>query len=521
MGLMVKNRTILSIVTDSSCTKVFGRVFIFILLLVLLVSRNTQDMAEKMFWLDEVYDFIAVNKSFWEIPKFTIKGAFTQPPLFYWIGHFVAKIGTDPLTLRSISLASYVAMIGFVTFALRELRFATRIFLCFVLIMSPFGAYATTEFRPYALAALSILISSVLFYRAINQPSRWLSAISYGLAALALQYSLTLNCVTFGLQMAFLGISILYYGYKEGFKHTFNKYKPLIIVSVTLCIEYAFLLNTVMQTGLKLFPAPQFHLFNYIKALLKNMIVLKNEIILLRSWVVSFGPVFLLLGCITGLRKHKWITAYLILLLGGQLLFSTFMTYSQIDYPAPQRYFVASYVAFSLLCAIGAEYFFQHINRKTAVVIIVCLLVTTLPAGIIGYVISLKTPGFNPITEAIEGMRCNSRPTVVLSDPGRNAFVAWYAYRNDPLIIVPHQIKYIFPFITVPVNEIYKAASEKYCFILIEGPQGKVHKGEIYKILSALPGYSQESHSITPGHVIPDSAWLFTPIGSETTINKR
>ena len=412
-------------------------------------------------------------------------------------------------------------MIGFVTFALRELRFATRIFLCFVLIMSPFGAYATTEFRPYALAALSILISSVLFYRAINQPSRWLSAISYGLAALALQYSLTLNCVTFGLQMAFLGISILYYGYKEGFKHTFNKYKPLIIVSVTLCIEYAFLLNTVMQTGLKLFPAPQFHLFNYIKALLKNMIVLKNEIILLRSWVVSFGPVFLLLGCITGLRKHKWITAYLILLLGGQLLFSTFMTYSQIDYPAPQRYFVASYVAFSLLCAIGAEYFFQHINRKTAVVIIVCLLVTTLPAGIIGYVISLKTPGFNPITEAIEGMRCNSRPTVVLSDPGRNAFVAWYAYRNDPLIIVPHQIKYIFPFITVPVNEIYKAASEKYCFILIEGPQGKVHKGEIYKILSALPGYSQESHSITPGHVIPDSAWLFTPIGSETTINKR
>jgi len=517
---MVKNRTILSIVTDSSCAKAFGKVFIFILLLVLLVSRNAQDMAERMFWLDEVYDFIAVNKSFWEIPKFTIKGAFTQPPLFYWIGHFVAKIGTDPLTLRSISLASYVAMIGFVTFALRELRFATRIFLCFVLIMSPFGAYAATEFRPYALAALSILISSVLFYRAIKQPSRWLSAISYGLAALALQYSLTLNCVTFGLQMAFLGISILYYGYKEGFKHTFNKYKPLIIVSVTLCIEYAFLLNTVMQTGLKLFPAPQFHLFNYIKALLKNMIVLKNEIILLRSWVVSFGPVFLLLGCITGLRKHKWITAYLILLLGGQLLFSTFMTYSQIDYPAPQRYFVASYVAFSLLCAIGAEYFFQHINRKTAVVIIVCLLVTTLPAGIIGYVISLKTPGFNPITEAIEGMRCNSRPTVVLSDPGRNAFVAWYAYRDDPLIIVPHHIKNMFPFITVSVNEISEAASEKHCFILIEGPQGKVDKGAIYKTLASLPGYSQERHSITPGHVIPDSAWLFTPSGLETHIEK-
>ncbi len=473
-----------------------------------------------MFWLDEVYDFIAVNKSFWEIPRFTIKGAFTQPPLFYWIGHFVAMIGTDPLTLRSISLAFYVAMIGFVTFALRELQFATRIFLCFVLIMSPFGAYAATEFRPYALAALGILISSVLFYRAIQQPSRWLSAISYGLAALALQYSLTLNCVTFGLQMVFLGGTILYYGYKEGFKQTLDAYKPLLIVSVPLCIEYAFLLNAVMQTGLKLFPAPQFHLFNYIKALLRNMIMLKEEIILIRSWAISFAPTALLLGCITGLRKHRWITAYLILLLGGQFLFSTFMTFSQIDYPAPQRYFVASYVAFSLLCAIGAEYFFQRLNRKTAILIVVCLLVTTLPGSIMGYAISLKTPGFNPITEAIDRMRCNSRPTVVLTDPGRNAFVAWYAYRNDPLMIVPHHIKNMFPFITVSVNEISEAASEKNCFILIEGPQGKVDKGAIYKTLSALPGYSQERHSITPGHVIPDSAWLFTPLGSETYSKK-
>lgn len=515
---MIKNRTILSMASDSSITKVFGKVFIFILLLILLVTRNTQDMAERMFWLDEVYDFIAVNKPFWEIPGFTIKGAFTQPPLFYWIGHFVAKIGTDPLTLRGISLASYVVMIGFVTFALRELQFASRTFLCFVLIMSPFGAYATTEFRPYALAALSILISSVLFYRAIRQPSRWLSAISYGLAALALQYSLTLNCVAFSLQMAFLGIIILYYGYKEGFKQTLNEYKPIVIVSVPLCIEYAFLLNTIMQTGFKLFPAPQFHLFNYIKALLRNMVVLKEEIILIRSWAISFAPAALLLGCIGGLRRHRWITAYLILLLGGQFLFSTFMAYSRIDYSAPQRYFVASYVAFSMLCAIGAEYFFQRLNRKTSVLIIVCLLLTALPGGIIRYAASLKTPGFNPITEAIESMRCNSRPTVVLADPGRNAFVPWYAYRNDPLIIVPHQIKYMFPYVTVSVNEISRAASEKNCFILIEGPQGNVDKGEVYKILTALPGYSQERRSITPGHVIPDSAWLFTPSGLETHV---
>jgi hypothetical protein len=515
---MLKNRTILSVVTNPSFTKVFGKLLIFTLLLALLISRNTQDMADRMFWLNEVYDFFIVNQSFWEIPKWTTCGYFMQPPLFYWVGHFVVKIGTDPLTLRSISLVFYIIMIGFAIFAVRELRLATRVFLCFVLIMSPFGAYAATEFRPYALAALSILVSSVLFYRAIKQPSRWLSAISYGLAVLALQYSLTLNCFTFGLQMAFLSASILYFCYKEGFKQTLAKYKPLIIVSVPLCIEYALFLNIVTQTGLNLFPAPQFHLFNYIKALLKNMIVLKEEIILIRSWALSFAPACLLLGCITGLRRHRWITAYLILLLGGQLIFSTFMTFSRIDYPAPQRYFVASYVAFALLCGIGAEYLFQRLDRKTAILIIVCLLVTTLPGGIIRFATSLKTPGFNPITEAIEAMRCNNRPTVVLCEPRRNGFVAWYAYRNDPLIIAPHHTK--DPYIIDPAEEILKASSEKYCFILIEGPQHNVYKGETYKILSALPGYSQERYSITPGHVIPDSAWLFTPLGVETNRKK-
>ena len=517
---MVTNRTIVSIIINSSGTKILGKVFFFILLLVLLVSRNAQDMAERMFWLDEVYDFIAVNRSFWEIPTFTIKGAFTQPPLFYWIGHFAAKIGTDPLTLRSLSLASYVAMIGFVTFALRELQFATRIFVCFILIMSPFGAYAATEFRPYALAALGILVSSVLFYRAIKQPSRWLFAISYGLSALLLQYSLTLNCVTFWIQMVFLGMSILYGAYQEGFNPTLNKYKPLIIVSVLLCIPYALFLYSVMQTGSKLFPAPEFHLFNYIKALLRNMIVLKEEIILIRSWAISFAPAALLLGCITGLRQHRWITVYLISLFGGQFLFSTFMTFSRNDYSAPQRYFVASYVAYSLLCATGAEYLFQRMSRKMAIIAVACLLATALPGSLIGYAASLKTPGFNPITEAIDGMRCKDRQTVVLTDPGRNAFVPWYAYRNDSRMIVPHEIKKMFPFITVSVNEISEAASEKHCFILIEGPQGKVDKGAIYKTLSALPGYSQERHSITPGHVIPDSAWLFTPLGAETYSEK-
>jgi hypothetical protein len=471
-------------------------------------------MADRMFWLDEVNTFLTVIESFWEIPKHAaLSSGEMQPPLFYWFGHFVANIGTDPLTLRSVSLAFYVIMIGFVFFALRELQFTTRIFLSFVLIMSPFGAFATTEFRPYALAALTILISSVLLYRAIKEPSRWLSAILYSLAALALQYSLTLNCFVFGVQMFFLGINILYFCSKEGFKQTLKKYKPLIILSTLLCIEYAFFLNIIWQAG-RGYPAPPFHLPNYIETLWINGKILIKDIMLIRSWTVSVAIMCFLLGCIMGLLRHRWITAYLILLLIGQLLFSTFMTFSRIWWFS-QRYIVASYVAFALLCALGAEYLFKRINRKSTIFLLVCVLGTTLPVSIHKLATSLKTPELNPSIEAIEALRCDNHPTIALGDPWWISRVPMYAYRNDPLLMVPDHL-------TDPNAIILQAASEKYCFILKELPQLKDYKGKAYKILSALPDYTQKKYSIKPGMHIPDYAWLFTPkeVKINITINK-
>lgn len=501
-------RTTLSVFTRSSIKKVFGSLFIFFLLLILLVSKNTQHMADRMFWLDEATTFFTAIQSFWEIPKYAfVTTGNMQPPIFYWFGHFFAKIGTDPLTLRSLSFTFYVLMIGFVFFALQELQFASRIFLCFVLIMSPFGAYATTEFRPYALAALSILISSVLLYRAIKQPTRWSSAILYSLAALVLQYSLTLNCFTFGLQMVFLGIFILASFYKEGFKQTFTMYKPLIVVSVLLSIQYAFFLKIAWHSQ-GMYQAPPFHLFDYIKHLWDNGGKLLTGIMKISSLTVSVAIVGIpfLLGCIIGLRRHRLITTYLILLLLGQLLFSTFMTFSRINW-FHVRYLVASYIAFSLVCALGAEYLFQSINRKISVLLLVCLLGITLPVYTYKFAASMKTPKVNPSIEAIESLRCTNHETLVLCDPIAICLVPWYAYRNDPLLTVPDFRK--------DLNEvILQAAKKKICFILKEFSHPGTtqrYKGETFEILSELPDYTQKKYSIKPGRHIPDYAWLFTP----------
>jgi hypothetical protein len=510
---MARSRKILSFISDFLCSKVFRYLFIFVLLLVLLVTKNAKHMADRMFWLDEVFSYLTVIQPFWEIPKHaSLDAQQMQPPLFYWFGHLAANVSTDPFTLRSVSLAFYVIMIGFIIFALRELQFAARIFLCFVLIMSPFGAYATTEFRAYALAALSILISSVFLYRAIKQPSKWLSAMLYGLAALTLQYSLSLNCFVFGLQMVFLGIHILYVCHKKGFKQTLTKYKLLMIVSVLLCIEYALFLNIIWKIGNSYYPPPPFHLLTYIKAIWINGQKIVKRIMLIRSWTA-----FVAIGCffggfIIGLRRNGWITAYLIMLLGGQLLFSTFMTFSRITW-YHERYFVASYIAFAMLCALGAEYLFQRIGRKPTIILLICLLGTTLPVSSKKFFTSLKTPKYNPIIEAIEPLRCNNRPTMVLGDPAFIDVVPMYAYRNDPLVITPDKK-------TDLNEEILQAASEKYCFILEEYPQNRYYEGKTYKILSVLPGYTQKKYSIKPDRFIPDSAWVFTPIGVEINIHK-
>jgi hypothetical protein len=178
-----------------------------------------------------------------------------------------------------------------------------------------------------------------------------------------------------------------------------------------------------------------------------------------------------------------------------------------------QRYLVASYVAFALLCAIGANYLFKSINRKSTVFLLISILGTTLPASIYNFAVSLKTPKLNPAIEAIDALRCNNQPTIVLGEPSWISRVPMYAYRNDPLLIVPDEE-------SDPNAIITHAAPNNICFILIELPTHRRYEGKAYKSLSALPGYTQNKYSLKPGNNIAEYAWLFTPKGAKIKINK-
>ena len=475
-----------------------------IILITLLFTENTQHISDRMFWLDEVQTFNTVDLPFGSIAKdAAVNSSQMQPPLFYWLGHFVSLLGKDPLTLRSLSVGIYVLMIGFALFFMRELSFPSRAFLGFVLIMSPFGAYATTEFRPYALAALSILISSVLLYRSIKSPGNWRAAILYSLAALSLQYSLTLNCFVFGVQASFSTLVLFNALFKERFQQFKKKYMPLLVVTIFLCAGYISFLFVIRQAG-GAYEASAFEWAAFIKALNFSSTVLFKDIMLLPSWMGRVGLLCFVPGVIIGAVKHRWVTIYLLTILAGQLLFSTFMTFARIHW-FEQRYLVACYVAFSVICAMGAGYLFRMIpQKKYRLALLFILLCAALPASVNSYMKSLKAPLYNPSYETVRALQCKGNKTVVLAYPHYISIIPRYIFRKDPSIIVPKNSSKLKQFIL-------EAATKKYCFIM----QGEAKKNqkpsrELETLLS-LSGYASKRYYTKPGRHVPSEVWVFRP----------
>jgi hypothetical protein len=457
-------------------------------------------MADRFFWLDEVQTFQTAILPFWDIPKnAAVTSGQMQPPLFYWLGHFASYIGTDPFTLRSVSLACYIVMIGYAVFLIREFQLGTRIFLCLVLIHTNFAAFATTEFRPYALAALAILVSNVCLYRALKQPARWPPILQYGCAALVLQYSLTLNCYAFGLQVGLIFLFLLVSAANEGVLKTYISYKPLIIVALFLCVEYAAFIYVVVASQDY---RPNDLLGGYGQHLYKNLKVLGRSL-LIESGLVYLVNTLFIIGCVIGFVKNRLVLVYLLLLLGGQWIFSTYMTYSRVSWFS-ERYLVASYVSYALICALGAEYLFRRIGKKLSIVILVILLFVQMQGAITNYIKAINIPSFNPATTAIDALRCKNTQTVVISDPGYINKIPWYAYRNNPLLIVPISQKEVDSIIT-------QSALKGHCFILQEVKYSKAYDGHYFNRLTNLSGYTGKQYAIKRGLHVPDSAWLFAP----------
>jgi len=487
------------------------KALLFIFLVMLLIFTNTQHIADRMFWLDEVITLKIALNSFLEIPfQAIVYKHQMQPPLYFWLGGLAVQFGTDPATLRSVSVCCYILLIGFIVFAVNELKLITRFFLCFVLIILPFANYAVTEFRPYALAVLSILVSSVFFYRLMQNPQSWKHAWLYFLSALLLQYSLTLNCFVFGVQIFFVLSYVLWRSSKEGVVPIISLNKPMVVVSVILCSLYliplalAVSLANGINTG---------SINDFLEHLIENFQVLKNSFQIPHPTLSSYLVIiFFIVGISFSFWFKPWVIVYLLCILLGQLIFSTCVTYATIPWFG-QRYLTASYVAFALLTAIGAEYVLGKFKSRLPI----AMLVAVAALGVMyseaaQYRYSKHHPITNPSKQAIERLRCRDRTTIVLTDPQYFSLVPWYIYRNDESLEVPVTGSTKVHDTDIDIVEIINdGSSSKACFILQEARGNRSYIGEAFTMLMSLPAYENRQEITKKGPHVPASAWIFSP----------
>lgn len=478
------------------------KALLFIFLVLLLIFRNTQHIADRMFWLDEVIAFKTAINPFFDIPLDAILFQHQmQPPLFFWLGHFAAKIGTDPLTLRSVSVLCYIILIGFIIFLVKEFKLGTRFFLCFVLIISPFAKYAVTEFRPYALAALSILVSSILLFRLIRHPHNRKHAWLYGLSALMLQYSLTLNCFVFGIQMLFVFSYLIWSSFNGGLVQTAKVNKPLLLVSLILCSQYIIFLAYVTSQANGVTNSS---VLAYSEKLVQNFKILASSVKLPHPSLSNYLVIILfIIGSSVSFWFNPWITSYLASILLGQLFFSTYLTYATIPWFA-QRYLVASYVAFALLTAMGTEFILNRFKSRVLVILVAGAALGVIYSELTEFRHSLSTTHKNPSKQAIEKLRCRQHTSIVLTDPQYWSPVPWYIYRNDESVEVPTT--------DIDISKtIEMGVLSNDCFILQEERGHRRYSGEAFEKLNSLPAYNSYKVKTEGGKHVPGSAWLFSP----------
>lgn len=495
--------------TLTATAKNIAQAAAFFLLLLLLFCQTTGHIADRMFWTDEVTTFKVTLLPFFEIPyAAAVTSSHMQPPLYYFAGKFASYLATDVVTLRAVSVSFYILTIFYIVFFFQEIRFSSRIIFSITLIVAPFAEYAATNFRPYSFAVFAIVLSSVYLYRALSKPACWPQVIKYYCAASLLQYTLTLNCFVFAVQILAVVIFIIINARNNGFHEALSNCLPIITISLILCIQYIpFLYVVSLHSGRHVHGG----LISYFNHLVNNFGVLDLGTLRIESLMRYPVALFFMIGCLIGLWKHSWIILYLLSVFIGQYLFSTYMTYESIPWFV-ERYLVASYVAFCFICAIGAELLFRRCTTSFVAVITSFLLIYAIRGGVGTYIEDRKNPHENYAKIAVEKLRCAVNKTIIIGDPQIITNAHWYLYRSDPSIYVADPSIYVGENNKDVMDVISSEISQNNCIILQEFQDNPGYSGEIFSYLSTLSDYDGKKYDLTKGgwHV-PGSAWLFKP----------
>lgn len=395
---------------------------------LLHLCTNGLHISDRELWLDEASTYGVAARSL--ARNLTLPIEFhSQPPLYYVLLHILLHFNRSEWFIRGLSWLLMLTLLLLVLWWLRELTPLARAFFAFTLLTIDFTRYLSQELRPYALAALTTFVASVLFFRALRHPSR-AAAFRWAVAAILMLYSLAFDVWVFACHGLFLVGAALARSRQGRWRAALSELQPLIVAAAAASLLYLpYLAATVhWNAGIG---NPSWR--GAVAQMMQLSYYQDATNTYFPQWLPSYAVYGLFLLAIVGDLSLRRVDALLWLLMAvGQIAFVRGFLFGRT--PVFDRYYTPAYPAFLFLMSLGVSRTFRTVPRFFVMVPIVLLL----PLWKVGgpFIASTRAPQaaghWRSVHRAIAALPGRK---VIFFDVGYDGQMLQYVAHDDPSLV--------------------------------------------------------------------------------------
>lgn len=322
-------------------------------------------------WLDESSTYgVAVHPL---LRVFTLPTEFhSQPPLYYLVLHFLIKVSSERWVIRGLSWLCCFLLMQFVLFFADELTLLARVFFCLLFLFSAESHYLSTALRPYGMAALFTVVSSVMFVRMLRDPTRH-RAVVYVIWTVLLLYTMAFDVGVALAQGLFITAIWIADAWKLGVRGMLSRHRYSVAAMAACAVAYAPYLLMALHFQYRPNATPTFHHAWNVDIYTSGLQELFGSgLVPQMSMVYAFAGVALL----AGLRDRDVTVWSWPLVIVVQIAFVWVFIVGRSAIGVQGRYMVPAYVATAVLATLGFQRAVPAISRTAWTVLTVWLLYT-------------------------------------------------------------------------------------------------------------------------------------------------
>jgi hypothetical protein len=407
-----------------------GLAIAFALVALVHLFRNGQGLATKELSLDEAGTWGIAVQSFWR--NCTLPTEFhSQPPLYYFLLHFLVKFGESELYMRSVSWLFCLGLVGFAIFGLREINPLSRVLLSVIFVLNGLTNWISRNVRPYAMAALAGFLSLVFFVRFLEEPSRK-RAVAYAVATTVVLWVTPLAVWTFAVQILYALALVGVHLRRHGFRAALERYRLVAVAMLTTGLLY--IPYFVMAVHYQLAPGPG------LSATLHAVLSWENLRGVFESFLLVGLPFslailgLLLLAVVVELAARRPAVLLWLLVAVGHIGFAYgfLLGRTRVFY----HYMTPAFPAFCFLVALGFHHLTQGASRhafKVAVTVVLLLALTYFGEFRASVAAPMPDQGWRRVRTALAAIPGQK---VIFFDTGYyGQFLEYYARRDRDLVL--------------------------------------------------------------------------------------